>query len=44
MILIMKMTLVPVIVCKIFAVKVIVLIQTFTPEAAPTKYYFLRQF
>ena len=37
----MKMTLIPVIVCKILAVKVIVLIQIFTPEAAPRKYYFL---
>ena len=38
------MTLIPVIVCKILAVKVIVLIQIFTPEAAPRKYYFLDSF
>ena len=44
LILIMKITLIPVIVCKIFAVKVIVLIQIFTLEAAPRKYYFFRQF
>ena len=40
----MKMTLILVIVCKILAVKVIVLIQIFTPEAAPRKYYFLDSF
>ena len=40
----MKMTLIPVIVCKILAVKVIVLIQIFTPEATPRKYYFLDSF
>ena len=40
----MKMTLIPVIVCKILAVKVIVLIQIFTPEVAPRKYYFLDSF
>ena len=44
LILIMKMTLIPVIVCKILAVKVIVLIQIFTPEVAPRKYYFLDSF
>ena len=38
------MTLIPVIVCKILAVKVIVLIQIFTPEATPRKYYFLDSF
>ena len=40
----MKMRLIPVIVCKILAVKVIVLIQIFTPEAAPLGYYFLHSF
>ena len=44
LILIMKMTLIPVIACKILAVKVIVLIQIFTPEAAPRKHYFLDSF
>ena len=38
------MTLIPVIACKILAVKVIVLLQIFTPEAAPRKYYFLDSF
>ena len=42
--LIMKMTLIPVIVCKILAVKVIVLIEIFTPDTAPRKYYCFRQF
>ena len=40
----MKMTLIPVIVCKILAVKVIVLIQIITAEVAPCKYYFLDSF
>ena len=40
LILIMKMTLIPVIVCKILAVKMIVIIQIFTPEAAIRKYFF----
>ena len=40
LILIMKMTLIPVIVCKILAVKIIVIIQIFTPEAAIRKYFF----
>ena len=40
----MKMTLIPVIVCKILSVKVIGLIHIFTPEAAPCKYYFLDSF
>ena len=35
---IMKMTLIPVVVCTILTVKVIVLIQIFTPEAAPWKF------
>ena len=39
-ILIMKMTLIPVIVCKNLAVKMIVIIQIFTPEAAIRKYFF----
>ena len=38
------MTLIPVVVCKILAVKMIVLIQIFTPEAAPCKYSFLDSF
>ena len=38
------MTLIPVIVCKILAVKLIVLIQIFTSEAAPRRYYFLDTF
>ena len=40
----MKMTLIPVVVCTILAVKMIVLIQIFTPEAAPCKYSFLDSF
>ena len=40
----MKMTLIPVVVCKILAVKVIALIRIFTSEAAPCKYYFLYSF
>ena len=44
LILIMKMTLIPVVVCTILAVKMIVLIQIFTPEAAPCKYSFLDSF
>ena len=44
MILIMKMTLILVVVCIILAVKVIVLIQIFTSETAPCKYYFLDSF
>ena len=40
----MKMTGIPVIACMILAVKVIVLIQIFTPEATPRKDYFLDSF
>ena len=44
LILIMKITLILLIVCKILAVKVIILIHIFTPEAGPRKYYFFNQF